>query len=530
MRLLVTFLSFLVLIFEILLVLFLVNYVLTSLSLILGLDLLLIAVQILLLSYEILAGIYICYLVYMIVSALIQAITIEKKYPDQLCRDHYPFVSIIIPSYNSRLKNIELSIEILLSNPYPEKEIIIADNSSDEYFIDQVRKLTERMNVSFYHKDGQEGFKAGVLNHVLPLIKGEYLILLDSDQLLKNDAIFNFIDVITSDENIAYVQGKFEIFNRDTLIRRCNAILYAWYYDMLSRAKDLRHQVLFNGTSACFRKSVLEEMDGFSEDTLTEDIDTSFLILSRGYESRLLNEVVTTALVSWRSQDLVSQFWRWTNGATAVAKKRTWTIIKSRKLGMINKVDLVLNGIVFFAVSGIVITSILICLMVIFGVPLLALRPDFFGIPGVVVIPACLFGTLMICIILSIFWTGRPEDSKVEIIKDLLSMIPFYFLSISLQFFILSALIDGLFRDIPKEWTRKMSMKKTLVYLACLITLFVITAYIALVNGDLLFFYMIFMLACALFPVYFFWQDRKIDVVKLEENYIAKMRLKYGKG
>ncbi|MFW9995627.1 MAG: glycosyltransferase [Candidatus Odinarchaeota archaeon] len=527
MKLVIRLIYFFVFVSETFLVLFMGNYVLSSLSLISSYDLVPIGLHLFLLAYEILAGIYICYLVYMLGGALIQVISAGKELPSQFHRENYPLVSIIIPSYNGRLKNIELSIEILLENPYPAKEIIIADNSSDERFIKQVTELTEKLGVFFYHKDGQEGFKAGVLNHVLPFLKGEFLIILDSDQILKDDAIFKFVDLITADDSIAYVQGKFEIFNRDSLIRRCNAILYAWYYDMLSRGKDLRHRVLFNGTSGCFRKSVLEEIGGFSEETLTEDIDTSFLILSRGYKSRLLDAVVTTALVSWRSQDLVTQFWRWTNGGTAVAKKRTWMVIKSKNLGLFDKFDLILNGIVFFAASGIAITSILLSLMVIFAIPVLDSRPEFFGIPGFIVLPGCLIAVLIMCIILSIFLTRQPGESKFELLKNLLTMIPFYLLSISLQFFIISALVDALFKDIPREWNRKLNMKTVTVYLTLLSILYLITAYMAWLNGDLLFFYMLFLVICVVFPVYFFWQDRKIDVEKLEENYITEMRQRH---
>jgi len=501
------------------------NYTLVSISLISRLDPLIAMINIILLMYEIIAGIYVCYLVFMVSSAVIQELWYSDELPDiDKDRTDYPLVTIVIPTCDSRLDNIELSIDYLIKNPYPRKEIIIADNSNDETFLQQLELLVTKKKVEFYHKKDQKGFKAGILNYILPHVSGEYLIIIDSDQILKQEAIYKLVQMIETDDQIAYVQGKFEIYNADTLIRKSNSILYAWYYELLSRAKDLRKSVLFNGTSAIFRKTVLEDIGGFSEETLTEDIDTSFIILSRGYKSRLLDSMVTTALVSWRSKDLINQFWRWTNGATAVAKKRTISVIKSRKIGIIDKIDLILNGFAFFGQTGVVLTSFLICLMSVLGISVIDTRPDLFGIPGIILIPGGLIAVLVLCITLSIFWIWKPEQGKAELFKNSIFMIPFYILSISLQFFIITALIDGVIKDIPSKWNREVVNKKSTAALLLLGCLYVITAWISLMNADVLVVYMIFLLICVIFPFYFFWKDTKMDVNDLEKKYVDKMR------
>jgi Glycosyltransferases involved in cell wall biogenesis len=100
---------------------------------------------------------------------------ISTQYPDEA----YPKVTVIIPTYNSALL-LPLTLESLLSQDYPELEIVVVDASSEDRTIEAVKSYgSEKIRV--YSVSQFQPFE--MLNRGISLATGEYINFLNPGDL-----------------------------------------------------------------------------------------------------------------------------------------------------------------------------------------------------------------------------------------------------------------------------------------------------------------------------------------------------------
>lgn len=121
----------------------------------------------------------------------------------------YPFVSIIIPSYN-RSKLITITLDSLLEQTYPHDryEIIVVDNrSTDETptIVKQYEQKTEGRVRYFY--EGRQGSHYA-RNNVVKYAKGELLYFTDDDMQTDAKALEELVKVMVTNPNVGSVTGK----------------------------------------------------------------------------------------------------------------------------------------------------------------------------------------------------------------------------------------------------------------------------------------------------------------------------------
>jgi glycosyltransferase involved in cell wall biosynthesis len=108
-----------------------------------------------------------------------------------------PLISIIIPVYNPKLQWLEQAIESVCRQVYPDWELCIADDASTD---PEVRKLL----IEYQDKDprikvvfrGKNGHISACSNSALEIANGEWIALLDHDDLLSINALFWVVDAI----------------------------------------------------------------------------------------------------------------------------------------------------------------------------------------------------------------------------------------------------------------------------------------------------------------------------------------------
>ena len=129
-----------------------------------------------------------------------------------------PKVSILIPVYNVKERLLRECIESVLNQYYDNFEICIADDASTKKHIkpilDEYQKKDARIKVEYREKNGHIS-KAS--NSALELATGEYIALLDNDDIIPEFALYEVVkklnsnkklDMIYSDEDLISDKGK----------------------------------------------------------------------------------------------------------------------------------------------------------------------------------------------------------------------------------------------------------------------------------------------------------------------------------
>ncbi|MDQ3836985.1 MAG: glycosyltransferase family 2 protein [Thermoproteota archaeon] len=115
-----------------------------------------------------------------------------KSLSDHLIDGEYPFISILVATYNESLV-IDRLLKSFTSLSYPADkfEIIIVDDSSDDTYEKIQRRLTDMHNLRVIHRQKREGWKGGALNVALHAMdkRTSYVLILDADNILLTDTL-----------------------------------------------------------------------------------------------------------------------------------------------------------------------------------------------------------------------------------------------------------------------------------------------------------------------------------------------------
>lgn len=387
-----------------------------------------------LLAIETLGYLFAFYLFYMISGAFRFRFQPQRL---QSTPQYHPSFTIIVPSHGTPFPILEETLIGTLALKYDDYEIIVSDNGIDPKVTQQLREFCQEHQIPFHWKPDSRGFKAGNINVVLEKARGDLIVIIDSDHIPVPNLLTQFAQTM-GDTKIGYVQAKATYRNTSRIYQAANSILYSQFFEVFEAAKDPRGVVLFNGTTGCFRREVLLEVNGFSEETLVEDIDTSMKILARGYQGRFLNVIGSRGLVPESAKAQITQLWRWAHGACSLLRLRFREVFRSRHLSWPKKFELLLNAMAFFSGISVVILVTLLAILVFFDIPFL--RPNLFGFHLGYLMPSLVGLAYSLAAFLAILWEPRQQHLMIR----LLQLIPFYLFSLGTFLFLISGVIEGL--------------------------------------------------------------------------------------
>ncbi len=223
-----------------------------------------------------------------------------------------PAVSIIVPGYNEEVTAIK-TIESLLKTDYPLFEIIFVDDGSKDRTYELVSEAYgDHPMVKVLTKPN--GGKATALNFGITHAQYEFVICIDADTQLKNDAIYHLMTYFT-DQEIGAVAGTVKVGNENNMITLWQSIEYITAQNMDRRAFDLINSItVVPGAIGAFRKSAIFKAGGFTFDTLAEDCDLTMRILKQGYVVKNCAEAIAYTEAPETLSALLKQRFRWSFG------------------------------------------------------------------------------------------------------------------------------------------------------------------------------------------------------------------------
>lgn len=107
----------------------------------------------------------------------------------------YPKVSVIIPAYN-RESFIRETVDSVLEQTYPNIELIVVDDGSTDNTLKILKEFGKKL-VLLQHLNGENKGQSAAINLGIKVSSGEYIAILDSDDLfapLKIELQVNFLE------------------------------------------------------------------------------------------------------------------------------------------------------------------------------------------------------------------------------------------------------------------------------------------------------------------------------------------------
>ncbi len=202
-------------------------------------------------------------------------------------------VSVLIPVWNEEVGIIK-TVQSVLDTEYPKLQIIVInDGSTDDIMTSFIAEppLDDRENTSLKYLNLTNGGKAAAMNRGLIHADGEIIIKVDADSIMDRDAITNLVKQFNAPD-VGAVAGNVVIANRAKPLEWMQQMEYLSGF-FFKRADSLFNSVyIIGGAAAAYRRKVLQEMSDFDHAIITEEIEMSTCILSRGYKTRYAADAV----------------------------------------------------------------------------------------------------------------------------------------------------------------------------------------------------------------------------------------------
>ena len=122
------------------------------------------------------------------------------KLAEQSRRFSYrPLVSILVPTFNPSEKFLAATVESVIAQVYEDWELMLIDDGSDTAGVEAFLEKMKQRDVRIQTGSQVHGGISSALNAGLALAKGEWIALLDHDDLLEPDALFRAIELLQTD-------------------------------------------------------------------------------------------------------------------------------------------------------------------------------------------------------------------------------------------------------------------------------------------------------------------------------------------
>ena len=167
-----------------------------------------------------------------------------------------PLISILIPIYNTNEAYFRECLDSVIAQTYDNWELCVADDASTTPIVEVVKEYKKKYGAKSVDKAGKHMHIAGASNEALKLAKGEFIALLDHDDILLPNALYEMAsmlnqhpqaDFIYSDEDkIEEGKGHLEPFFKPD-----------WSPDFLHSCNYITH-------FAVLKHSLMKEICGFT--------------------------------------------------------------------------------------------------------------------------------------------------------------------------------------------------------------------------------------------------------------------------
>lgn len=176
----------------------------------------------------------------------------------------YPLVSVVIPVYNME-GYLEETVHSVLASDYPNIEVVIMDDGSTDASYTIALNLQQKdTRIKTYHQENK-GVSAA-RNHAISVASGEFILPVDSDNLISSSFISNSIKVLLQDPEIKVVAPRADFFGDKE---------GEWKLPSFSLSL-LAHKNIMD-TCALYKKSEWQRIGGYNEEIIARE-DWAFWI------------------------------------------------------------------------------------------------------------------------------------------------------------------------------------------------------------------------------------------------------------
>lgn len=283
----------------------------------------------------------------------------------------FPSVAVVVAARHEPKEVLNKTFTTLKMLNYPNKNIYLLDDSTDEKFKKEAAEICHTHNATVFSRQERHGAKAGIVNDFIKQMHEKYLAIFDADQNPMPNFLLKTIPYFEENPKLAFVQTPQFYTNINVgPIAKGACMQQAIFYEFLCEAKSAANAMFCCGTNVVFKKSALNDVGNFDESSITEDFATSIRIHGKGYHSIYHRGVAAFGMAPESLPEYFKQQARWATGSIQVFKKIILSLIKNPfSMSFLQWWEYLISGSYYFI--GIAFFILISCpiLYLIFNIP-----------------------------------------------------------------------------------------------------------------------------------------------------------------
>lgn len=206
---------------------------------------------------------------------------------------HQPLVSVVMPTYNSPLQFLAQAIESVQAQVYPHWQLCIADDASThtevQAFLKEAVQKDSRISIVLRRQNGHISESS---NSALEIAKGEWVALLDHDDLLHPMALYELVNTLQSHPDAQIVFSDEDKI--DETGQRFGPYFKTDYNPELMWAQNMISHL------GCYKKSTLDAIGGFRKGFEgSQDYDLALRVIQHSKAHQVVH--IPRVLYHWRA-------------------------------------------------------------------------------------------------------------------------------------------------------------------------------------------------------------------------------------
>ena len=300
-------------------------------------------------------------------------------------------LSVLVPVFNEE-KTIADTIKHIFDIDYTIEEVIVVNDCSTDGTLKILEKLAQKYPGLKIINHKKNSGKAGSLNDALKIARTELVAVVDADSYPARDSLKQMVGFFNSEE-VGAVTCPVFVRSANKFIEKLQAIEYR----MIALTRKLLDYVdaiyVTPGPLAVYRKKALDEIKGFDEKNMTEDIEVTWHLTCAGWKRKMCLSTSVSSTAPNKVRGWFRQRRRWNVGGLQCIHKYRHSLFNPKKgmLGFFIVPFFILStflgllglSIFFYLVTGRAISNFLYAkYSLVANTPLLTLE-DFYITPSI---------------------------------------------------------------------------------------------------------------------------------------------------
>ena len=258
-----------------------------------------------------------------------------QKYPQIINENYKPFVTVMVPAHNEETV-ITNTVENILQMNYENFDVIVIDDRSTDNTATVIKNLEqkyEKVTALIRSTDAFPG-KSAVLNDAFKIAKGEAILVFDADATVEPDFLSKLIPYLEP-KDVGAVQARKVIRNKNqNLLTRCQNNEYTMDTHFQVGRDSVKGAVELRGNGELIKREALEDINGWNNYTIVDDLDMSTRLHIKGWDVRFCPDAIVYEEGIAYIRPLYRQRRRWLEGTIRRYLEYAGDVLFSKKMSL----------------------------------------------------------------------------------------------------------------------------------------------------------------------------------------------------